>query len=1178
MKKLLFILSLGFLSLNSFAQIDAVNDLMPTTNGFVGNTNVGNVLSNNGNGIDTLNGSPANLTNVTISVITPATSIGGAPVPFLTTTTGIVRVNPGTPAGNYTITYQLCEIANPTNCDTAVITIVVTAAVINAVNDNIASINGSFGSSNAGNVLSSNGNGSDTLNGSPVITSQVNLTVTLPATPLTPGAPVPSVNPTTGVITVPSGTPAGNYTISYQICEKLNPTNCDTAIVIISVSAAVINAVNDNIASINGSIGSSNAGNVLFSNGNGPDSLNGAPVTVNQVNLTVIIGATPLASGANVPSVNAITGVISIPATTPAGVYTITYQICEKLNPTNCDTAVVTINVFIQNLTLTKDGFYVDSSVPSGVSVGDTINYTFSITNNSSETLTNVTVTDPLAIVVGNPITLNAGQTNTTAYTATHTVTQADIDAGQVNNLATVTATPSTGPNITTTSTDPTPCTFCNFVPTCVNCTITPLNQNPLINVIMDGIFVDLNSNGYADVGETIIYTFGVANTGNVTLTNINVTSLNASVIGGPISVLQVGVNDSTTFSATHIITQADINAGQVDNLATVIATPPNGPPVTDSSSDPTPCAICTPLDPNCTTCTIVKLEIQPIHTISINASYSDYNSDGFTNVGDVINYQYTIANTNLINPITNITVSSSNVSVSGGTLASLAPSSSNNTTFTAVYVLTQADINSGFVTTTATANGFLLSNSVTASASNTVNLNLSNGIKLNAFFDTNGNGIQNVGELNVTTIQGNFYYQINTGVIHTLTSPNGMVTLYEGNPSSNYTIGFTINPSYTLQYTVSPSSYTNIFVPNGSGITTYNFPITQIPYTDLAVYLPAYGGPRPGFFYNNRITYKNIGNQTISAGTITFNVNNVVTISNYPSGAIPNATGFTFNFTNLLPNEIRYIYPAFQVPTIPTVSLGQLLTNSVSITIPAGDINTANNTATLTQDIRSSYDPNDKQESHGGRILHSAFSANDYLNYTIQFENTGNADAINVRVNDVLDAKLDEASIRMVDASHNYVLNRVGSTLNWKFDGINLPPSNGSATVGHGYITFQIKPKPGYAVGDMIPNFANIYFDFNPAIVTNTFTTEFVATLGNESFAFNNFNYFPNPVKNTLSISNDSTISKIEITSILGQTMLSKKVNELQTEIDLSSLSNGIYFVKATSEGQEKTVKIIKE
>ena len=150
---------------------------------------------------------------------------------------------------------------------------------------------------------------------------------------------------------------------------------------------------------------------------------------------------------------------------------------------------------------------------------------------------------------------------------------------------------------------------------------------------------------------------------------------------------------------------------------------------------------------------------------------------------------------------------------------------------------------------------------------------------------------------------------------------------------------------------------------------------------------------------------------------------------------------------------------------------------------------------------------------------------------------------------------------------------------MKWIFSAIDLPPSipNDEIT-GHGYIVFKIKPKAGYVIGDIIENTAEIYFDFNPAIITNTCTTEFVQALGVNPIAFNNFNYFPNPVKNTLTISNDVSIDTIEITSVLGQTMISKKVNELQTEISLSELSNGIYFVKVTSEGQEKTVKVIKE
>jgi uncharacterized repeat protein (TIGR01451 family) len=181
------------------------------------------------------------------------------------------------------------------------------------------------------------------------------------------------------------------------------------------------------------------------------------------------------------------------------------------------------------------------------------------------------------------------------------------------------------------------------------------------------------------------------------------------------------------------------------------------------------------------------------------------------------------------------------------------------------------------------------------------------------------------------------------------------------------------------------------------------------------------------------------------------------------------------------------------QVPTIPTVSLGNLITNSVSITPLTGDVVPANNTATVSQIIIGSYDPNDKMEAHGEQILHSSFSANDFLTYTIRFENTGTASAINVRVNDVLDSKLDENSIKMESASHNYVMDRIGNNINWKFDNIELPATSMDPIASNGYIQFKIKPKPGYAIGDIIPNTASIYFDFNPPIITNTFQTQFV-------------------------------------------------------------------------------------
>jgi hypothetical protein len=85
------------------------------------------------------------------------------------------------------------------------------------------------------------------------------------------------------------------------------------------------------------------------------------------------------------------------------------------------------------------------------------------------------------------------------------------------------------------------------------------------------------------------------------------------------------------------------------------------------------------------------------------------------------------------------------------------------------------------------------------------------------------------------------------------------------------------------------------------------------------------------------------------------------------------------------------------------------------------------------------------------------------------------------------------------------------------------------------------------------------------------------LTTLATEDFVLTNFEYSPNPVKNILSISNAAIIDEIAITSELGKSILTKKINTLSSEIDLSGLSNGVYFLKVKSEGKEKTVKILK-
>uniref|UniRef100_UPI004048F790 T9SS type A sorting domain-containing protein n=1 Tax=Flavobacterium sp. TaxID=239 RepID=UPI004048F790 len=344
------------------------------------------------------------------------------------------------------------------------------------------------------------------------------------------------------------------------------------------------------------------------------------------------------------------------------------------------------------------------------------------------------------------------------------------------------------------------------------------------------------------------------------------------------------------------------------------------------------------------------------------------------------------------------------------------------------------------------------------------------------------------------------------------------------------------------------------------------------------AVTLIPMNSPRPGFTYANKIFYGNIGNQAIASGTLTFTKDNAITITSISeSGTTTTPTGFSYDFTNLLPFEYREITVTFQVPTIPTVTAGEYLTNSVSILPLTDDIVPENNTSTLSQMIINAYDPNDKMESRGEEILFSSFTSDDYLYYTVRFENTGNANAINVRINDVLDARLDENSIKMIDASHSYVLDRINNNLTWKFDNIMLPVSVANTDIGKGYVIFKVKPKPGYSVGDVISNTASIYFDFNPAIITNTFTSTFVATLNSASFTGNSFLIYPNPTSDycTITSGDAQLIKTVNIYDVLGKRIFSKDGNnELVQVINTSEFNSGIYLIEIIDNNNQHTTK----
>ncbi|AWI24586.1 DUF7619 domain-containing protein [Flavobacterium pallidum] len=450
--------------------------------------------------------------------------------------------------------------------------------------------------------------------------------------------------------------------------------------------------------------------------------------------------------------------------------------------------------------------------------------------------------------------------------------------------------------------------------------------------------------------------------------------------------------------------------------------------------------------------------------------------------------------------------------------------------------------------------------------------------IQLVAFLDENGNGIKDNAEVNFT--KGNFTYQKNglDPAVNIATS-NGQYNLYDFNAANTYDFNFHVFPEFAGYYAVAATDFSNISIPAGSGVNTLYFPVTLMQaYEDLSVSITPESQPLAGDTYVNKIIYKNEGTSTIS-GTLTFTKDvHVVINSIAQAGTIATASGFTYAFTALEPSETRSFNVVMNVPPLPVVNINDMLSNAVSISGAAADVNLPDNTATVTQAVSASFDPNDKTESHGGIVDIAELNNDGYLFYTIRFQNTGTAIAKNIRLEDTLDSQLDANSLRMVSASHPYVLEGSGNHLTWHFDNIGLSPEIADADASHGYVTFKVRPKTGFAVADVISNTAGIYFDSNPAIETNTVQTEISAFLGIQTFDLSNIHVYPNPANTMVYVSLQHTaenLGQVALYDVLGNTVKKVEANHNGSlSIDISGLAKGVYLLEVSTMSHSRLIK----
>lgn len=271
-----------------------------------------------------------------------------------------------------------------------------------------------------------------------------------------------------------------------------------------------------------------------------------------------------------------------------------------------------------------------------------------------------------------------------------------------------------------------------------------------------------------------------------------------------------------------------------------------------------------------------------------------------------------------------------------------------------------------------------------------------------------------------------------------------------------------------------------------------------------------------------------------------------------------------------------RFCY--FNVITDTTAQLGDLICVYAEMLPPSGDVNLSNNSMTRCFQVVNSYDPNMKETWP----FQMKPGFDDEIRYTIHFQNTGNAPAINVQLVDTLDEKLDLSTFRVIQASHDVIPALDDSKLRFKFMNINLADSLSDPEGSKGYVEYAVKPKNAMVLDEKIFNTAYIYFDYNDPIITNT--TENWCTMNELSVEdmqspVKELLMYPNPLGTERQLKIRKTTAEdlsLSIFDLNGLKIDEHKLTESQNNLDLKAFKAGVYILKFESASGVYSKKLV--
>ncbi|SEH56565.1 MULTISPECIES: hypothetical protein [unclassified Leifsonia] len=480
-----------------------------------------------------------------------------------------------------------------------------------------------------------------------------------------------------------------------------------------------------------------------------------------------------------------------------------------------------------RGLTLQKHaGTPVDVNGDGLVDAGDTIPYTFTVTNSGQVPMTNIVVDDPKAGPATCQLTVLAvGQSETCSADQSYTITAADVSAGSVVNTASATGTAVGNSEQVTSNTD----------------TATTPTQAPApgIGLVKSA---DLGASGKLVAGQTLTYHFDVENKGNVALNGIAIadgpfTRLDGTAPAGSLSAVTcpdttLAVGGQMDCTATYAVQQSDVDAGGLTNSATASGTPTGSTtPVVSAVSEVDTSAPAAPeltLDKTANPATVTK-------------------------AGQKVVYSFRVENTGNVT-ISAVQVNEGSFTGTGTISAIVCPTGAlvpgQVETCTADYTVTQQDVDAGQLTNTAAATGLSPQNATVTSKDSTATLTVPRASALTlvktakAASYTAGQAltydfqVTNTGNVTVTDPvidEGSFS---GSGTLSAVTCPAS--TSIAPGQSVTCTAGYTITAADVAQGSISNTATATASAPEGVTAPTSNASTAQV------VTATAPGGPTP--------------------------------------------------------------------------------------------------------------------------------------------------------------------------------------------------------------------------------------------------------------------------------------------------------------------------------------------